>query len=497
MVGMSIGYGLNVQFVDRKEELAALERAYHARSSLAIIYGRRRLGKTLLALEFIKGKYNAYYLFTKEPVADQVRKLARTIGKAIGSRRLEEFGATDFEDLFSEVAEVQSNASKKLVIVLDEFPNVARIGNAMPSVFQKIWDSYLNGSNIMLILTGSSVGMMRSEVLNYSAPLYGRSNAIIMLGQLDFADAILLMPKGLEFEEKLELYFMLGGIPAYYSIINDMLLGSKSTRHTLSEIIRAMLGRGSIFLEEPSILLSEEVSKEERYLSILSLLAEGINKPSEIASKLGIAQGNLQQYLNLLEELGITWKEFPVTEEKKKRSKKGIYRIKDSFSLFYFYALRKVAGELQTGQLDSAIESLERMLNTFYAWKFESFVHEFLIEISKRGKTGFVIEKVGRWWGTTNAKEKGANPIEIDVVALNENTREILFGEAEWKNRKMDIRDYAQLKDKAKAVEWHSGIRKEHYALFSRSGFTEDLKRLAEREGVQLFDLIAIEKALR
>jgi AAA+ ATPase superfamily predicted ATPase len=486
MIGMEGG----TSFVDRTMELAALGDAYSRKSSLVVIYGRRRLGKTSLVKRFMEGRRGVYFLFTKEPEHDQLYRLARAVGKAIGSRRLEDFGASSFEDLFAEIGE--SCKSEKLVLALDEFPYLASQDPTIPSIFQKIWDEYLKGSNVMLVLTGSSVGMMRSEVLSYSAPLYGRATAILHLKQMGFKDVSALMPAGMGFEDRLMLYFMFGGVPAYYAALYQ---GGKAKSYTIERAMEAVLAEGAIFAEEPSVMLSEEVTNDARYLIILSLLAEGVNKPSEIASRLNIAQSNLQKYLTVLEGIGVVEREFPVTEARKSRSKRGIYAISDNFTFFYFYVLRKITADLRAQPAQAAIEAIN-LLGRAAPKRFELLVREVVWSLSGSGSLPFTAFSVGRWWGRNHSKPKGKDEEEIDIMALNPETRDMLVGEAEWRNRKMDISDYMSLKEKAKAVEWNDGDRSVYYALFSKAGFTEGMEKMAKEEGVMLFDLDAIERAL-
>ncbi len=475
-----------MNFVNRESELASLLDAYRSKAAnLVTIYGRRRIGKTALIKKFCEKVNFAYYLCDTAPISEQLRRLSLSIGLAINDKELAEMGVASFEALFYRIARLKMD--KKLVIVFDEFQNLARLDNAIPSIFQRGWDEYLSKSNVMLILAGSSISMMRSEVLSYSAPLYGRSTQIFELKPLRPKYAFMLMPKSMGMKEKLYLYFMLGGVPAYYANLEGAIADYENA--SIDEILLAMVKEGSIFASEPSMLLSEETRNDTKYLQILELIANGVNKPSEIASKIGIAHANLGKYIGVLEYIGIVEKEVPVNLQPLRKSKIGVYRINDNFAYFYFRTLKKALPSKNVQYLHDDLDLLSQS-------RFEYFAKEFLLELSI-DKRIFAITRIGRWWGKDPSKPKGMNQEEIDVVALNEKSKDILFAECKWSNEKVGVEVYEELKRKAKLVQWHNDDRHEHYALFSKSGFTEEMRGIAEKEHVLLFDLEAIEEALQ
>ncbi|MGC8889057.1 MAG: AAA family ATPase, partial [Candidatus Micrarchaeia archaeon] len=108
---------------------------------LVVIYGRRRIGKTALIKKFGEKVNFAYYLCDTAPISEQLRRISLSIGLAINDKELAEMGVASFEALFYRIARLKID--KKLVIVFDEFQNLARLENAIPSIFQRVWDEYL------------------------------------------------------------------------------------------------------------------------------------------------------------------------------------------------------------------------------------------------------------------------------------------------------------------------------------------------------------------
>jgi len=479
-----------MRFVDRKEELSSMNDSYSAKSSnLIVIYGRRRIGKTELIRRFGNEKEArfAYYFCDNTPISEQIKRISYSVGKAIGDDELIEIGAANLEAIFYRIS--KSKIPYKIILALDEFQNLTKLDPSIPSVLQKAWDLYIKGSEkLMLMLSGSSISMMRSEVLNYSAPLYGRSTSIFRIKPLSFEYAMELTPKNADIIDRLYAYFILGGIPAYYAAIASNLKDYDNA--SIEDIVKNMLREGSIFGSEPNLLLSEEVRNDARYMQILELIANGVNKPSEIASKIGVAHGNLGKYIGLLEYIDLVKKELPVTIDALRKSKKGIYSITDNFIDFYFKMLKK---EFE-GRRDPT--AIIKGLDFIAQARFEGMAKDFLVFLSKNGKV-FPIDKIGRWWGADQSRKSGENQEEIDVVAFNTSTNDILFAECKWSARPVGVDVYIELKRKAKLVNWRNSNRKEHFALFSKSGFDYDMKELSKKEGILLFDPEIIEHTLK
>jgi hypothetical protein len=410
-------------------------------------------------------------------------RLVILVGRATNDNELIDIGAAGIEAIFYRIARYKTEA--KLVVALDEFQRLAKLDSAIPSIFQRIWDTYLkNSGNAMLILSGSSISMMRSEALNYSAPLYGRSTSIFHLKPLGFKYAMLLAPKHMDITDRLYMYFIFGGVPAYYTALSDSIKDHESAG--IKEVVAQLLKEGSIFASEPNLLLSEEVRSDTVYMQILELIANGINKPGEIASKVGMAHGNLGKYIGLLEYTGMVEKEMPLLSNQLRKSKTGIYRIKDNFIDFYFRELKRHANDA------NAVEEIASELDLIAQARFEDLARELV-----SGGIAGDYTSSGRWWGADPNRKRGADREEIDVVAVNEKTGDMLFCECKWANAPVGSDLYADLKRKSGLVQWRNDKRNEHFALFSRSGFTADMRSVAKAGNVMLFDLDAIERALR
>lgn len=225
--------------------------------------------------------------------------------------------------------------------------------------------------------------------------------------------------------------------------------------------------------EEPLFLLQNEVTEVGSYFSIIKSIAAGNRKLGNIASNLSVSPTNLSKYLQTLINLDILEREVPVTEENAQKSKKGQYKIKDNFLCFWFHFIYPNKAFIEMEQDEYVFNKIkENFIDNHVSYVYEEVCKEKMWNLNANGKLGLTFNKLGKWW---NNKE------EIDIVGINKDTHEIIFGECKYyTNKKMDVDIYYKLKEKAKQVEWDKENRKEKYILFSITGYTKELQELAK-----------------
>jgi AAA+ ATPase superfamily predicted ATPase len=174
--------------------------------------------------------------------------------------------------------------------------------------------------------------------------------------------------------------------------------------------------------------------------------------------------------------LHIIKRELPITEKNPERSKKNLYKIADPFFRFWFRFVLPNVSKIEEDVERAYDEDIHPFIDQYVSFSFEDVCKEFLVELNRQDGLPFRFTKIGSWWHRDN---------EIDLVALNETTKEILFAECKWQNKRVGIKVYDALKKKSKLVKWNTEERKEYFALFSKAGFTPGLNP----EKVLLFDL--------
>ncbi len=452
------------KFIDRNDELGFLKRKYEEESAqLIIIYGRRRVGKTELTKEFFKGKEHVYFLSSKIAINEQLGQFVASVYEALGDETIRDL-KPDFEIIFKYIAGI----NKRLIVVIDEFPYLIDADKTIVSLFQRIWDLYLAKSNIFFILTGSSIGMMENEVLGYKSPLYGRRTGQWKVEALSFKDLRSFFPQ-YSVEERIRTYSVLGGIPFYLQQFDD-------GRDVSTNIKERILTKGEILYEEPEFLLREELREPKVYFTILKAISYGNSKFGDIMNASGLNKNTLTRYLDILGKLHIIKRELPITEKTPERSKKNLYKIADPFFRFWFRFVLPNVSKIEEDVERAYDEDIHPFIDQYVSFSFEDVCKEFLVELNRQDGLPFRFTKIGSWWHRDN---------EIDLVALNETTKEILFAECKWQNKRVGINVYDALKEKSKLVKWNTEERKEYFALFSKAGFTPGLNP----EKVLLFNL--------
>lgn len=458
-----------MKFKNRQSELDYLEKVYKKPGAgFIVLYGRRRVGKTTLIKEFVSNKPHLYFLADKQLEVELMNRFKLELSQFLSQPELKDLEFKNWDALFNHLVS-NLKKKKKAVLIIDEFQYLARSNPAFPSILQRIWDEKLKPAKIMMILSGSLINMMYSLTLSYKSPLYGRRTGQIKLEPIPFVKYSLFYP-GLAFNKLVELYSITGGVPKY---IESFPAGKDIMGSTRENII----DKGKYLYQEPRFILAEEISEAATYFSILRLIAVGNHKIGEIASALKIPPNMLTKYLEMLQDLGVVERKVPVTERSVEKSKRGRYFIKDNFFRFWFRFILPNQGHLEIENLKPVLEEIRRDFSQHVGLTYEDVCQELLVDFGRRGKIPFPIEKWGRWWSTE---------AEIDLVALNYSTHEILLGECKWRDKPVNVDILGELREKAKFVDWFKGKRKEHYIIFSKSGFVPRLKKLARKEKVIL-----------
>lgn len=455
-----------MEFIDREQELSALEK-FRGKDNpqLIVIYGKRRVGKTELIKHFIKPHPHIYFLAQKVTEHENMKMLGAACGEFFNDDLLVRHGFESWPSMFQYL---RKHLSKKCVLVIDEFPYLAEANKAVSSIFQSGWDEYLKDTPVFLILCGSSIAMMESETLAYKAPLYGRRTGQILLKPFPFS-AINEFYPGLSFTSRIQFYSVTGGNPSYLKQLNS--------RESLDKNIKENILRPEQLLySEVEFILREELREPRNYLAILKAIALSKNKISEITNETGLDKGILHKYLFILEDLQIIRKEIPVTEKHPLKSRKGIYKLQDQFFKFWLKYVLPNKSAIEEGRIDFVMRKIKPDFNLLVSQNYEEVARDIIRQYEPRF---FQISQIGRWWDKNE---------EIDIVALNEEDSNILFGEVKWSNKPIGTNIYFDLKRKSKLVEWHNAKRNEYFCLFSKSGFTDDMITLAKKEHILLIE---------
>ncbi len=232
-------------FINRTQGLQFLENRYtSSRAELIILYGRRRVGKTELLRTFCEDKSHIFFVADLGTEEGQLAEFTRHIS---------EFTSGD-PDLLAPFASWEaafnylvSQTSQRVVVVLDEFTYLIHVNDALPSVFQKLWDTQLQNAQVMLVLCDSYVGMIEQEVLAYRSPAVERRTGQWRLQPLSFWNARKMLVN-FSLDDQFRAYAMLGGVPDYVRQFD-------ARQPLLRTIEERILTLGEFLYDEPRFLL--------------------------------------------------------------------------------------------------------------------------------------------------------------------------------------------------------------------------------------------------
>jgi uncharacterized protein len=459
-------------FINRNAELEQLSHLYGSdRAELFVLYGRRRVGKTELLRAFCVDKPHIFFIATLSSDTEQLATFSQQIYGFSHSEVPAGFTFPSWDAAFQALADFPMQP--RPIIILDEFTYLISGNKAIPSILQKVWDEKLKNTRLMLVLCGSYIGMMETEVLGYQAPLYGRRTASTLLRPLDLPSSSLFFPH-YSHEEQFLAWAVLGGMPYYLRTFND-------NQNNYSNIRQHILDAqtGALF-NEPRLLLMEELREPRNYFSILRAIAQGRTRLNEITQASGVSEVTaVARYLDILQQMRLITRRVPATENQPEKSKKGIYQIDDHFLRFWFRYIQPNQSGLDLGLADAILKQrILPDLDHYVSTAFEEAAIAFTARLAQTGGLTFLPERIGGWWDRDS---------EIDVLAINQTEKAALVGECKWSVNLVGTNILDDLKQKSQVLMKDYGVQKVQFALFARIGFTPALEEKARAEGIKLY----------
>lgn len=453
-------------FYDRKRELTILDDLYaRPKGQLFVLYGRRRVGKTVLLNHWLGTRKHNSLFWTADRTSAGVllRGFSQAIQRFISSGEdiPADFTYGSWELAFQEIARLAQ--SQRLVVVLDEFTYLIEADPSLASVLQRLWDHRLKISNLMLVLTGSHAGMIEREILAYRSPLYNRATSYLHLQPLPFGVLTSFFPSYSP-TERANIYACVGGVPQYLELLDPKNSAETNMRSLLSS---------SMIMDDAAALLRDQLGEPRNYVAIVEAIAAGFTRSSDIAKMSDLQDSSISKYLGVLQNIGIVTREVPAIESRPERSKLGRYRIIDHYLRFYYRFLAPARTNLERGYSEQVWQNIKKHLPEFVGTHiFEELCREWVLWKGDAGKLPFVPRRVGASWG------KGKP--QIDVMAVNEDDHSILLGECKWLNEPMRKNLVVDFLARAKfAIPEPNDRWKVTYAFFSRLGFTDEARAAA------------------
>jgi hypothetical protein len=438
---------MRLPFLNRTDESRRLKAFLGTREGgLAVVYGRRRLGKSRLLSEALARKRAVYYVADDREATLQRAALAEEIGRLIPG-----FSDVTYPGWDELLRRFWAEAPRRAVLAIDEFPSLVTSAPELPSLIQKRIDSAVD-RGVRIVVTGSSQRLMHGLVLDGSAPLFGRAREILRVEPLPAG----WIRQGLSLRGAVaatEAFAVWGGVPRYWELAAEQ----RGLSRAMEQLVFSPLG---VLHDEPRRLLHDDLSDTTQASSILALIGAGSHRLSEIAGRLEKPATSLARPLARLLDLGLVRRDVPFGSSLRD-SKRTAYRLADPFLRFWFRFVEPNRSRLGAGQAARVVREVERELHTHVATVFEDIVRH---SVARARYGDLAWGPAASWWGPGLDR----SPMEIDVVAESEDGSTLLVGEVKWSRRVDWKREEATLRRKAENLALARG-REVQLALWAPS----------------------------
>lgn len=453
----------------RKEELNHLKELYNSSTfEFLVMYGRRRVGKTTILQEFAENTNSIFFPAREKNDALNLEDFSKVIQYHFDKNFIASFQS--WEDTFQYIG---SKADQRIAVIIDEFPYIIEENPSVKSILQHVIDHSWKNKNIFLILCGSSISIMETDVMGRKSPLHDRQTSTLEIKPFDYLESSAFF-QNYSNEDKLIAYGILGGIPRYLEAFNP---DFSIERNIADKIIR----NGAYLHEEPDNLLKAELRETNVYSSILSAIANGKNKIVDIANFIHEDRTKVAKYLLTLQTLRLVEKRIPCGDPE--TSKRSIYVIKDNFFKFWFrYEFTNNSYYAMLGAGEAAKEIMSDISNLM-GDAFEDICREYILRLAKQRKFPFIPYHLGKWWGT--------NPVikaqdDVDLLAIDRTGEKAVFVECKFTSQPMSYDEYEDLMTATKAFP---AIEEKQLWFISKSGYTKSVINQATQDHATLLTL--------
>ncbi len=446
-------------FVGRKKELKQLNAAFNSnKKELGVIYGRRRIGKTKLIDHFIKDKPHIFYQAKEDSSYGNLRSFSYELNKLLSLPL--DFVYSSWQAALDALSDHFKNS--RFILCIDEYPFITKQDKSFSSVIEEYFDR--SDDNLMLLISGSDVSFLKKEIRNKKSPLYKRKTFEMNVQKLPLEEALHFFD-GVDKETACSYLSIMSTFPYYLSAIN--------TKNTFEEEIkRLVINEYGPFFNLPENVLSKS-NKPDIYNAILFAIANRKTNISDISMFIKEETGKVSKYLTTLLDSEVVGKRTTFNGNKKN----NYYVITDPLLKFWYKVVYPNQGRIITNP-EMIFDEIRVDLKQAIEFGFEDISLLFLNKLNRTGKLGHIYPEIQKFKADNTRLGRS---VEIDGLA--EQDGHLLVVECKYRKDKFTLDMFKHLKESDSI--FNKNLIREYY-LFSKAGFTEELK---ESEHIHLIDL--------
>ena len=449
-------------FKGRYKELNELNKRYNGtRKEFGVVYGRRRIGKSVLLGEFIDGKKGLFFQAKKNNSYGNLASFSYELNKLLNQPK--GFVYSSWEEAFDVISELSKE--QRFVLIIDEYPYIVEQESSFPSILQEFIDRA--NENLFLIISGSDVSLLKKEIKDHASPLYKRRTFEMAIAKMPHNEAIEFLSQ-YDNETKCNYLALMSTYPYYLAAIDCNL--------TFEENIKNLLfNQYGSFFTLPDQLLSNSTKVQDVYNAILNAIAHRRTTNKEIADYIHEEEAKVSKYLSTLLESELVIK----CETFMGNKKTNYYKIGDPLLKFWYYFIFENQERIKVnGQ--KVFEELKEKIYQFISYGFEDVCKLYLTQLNINGELEDVFPEI-----QTYRVEKSMLGRSIEVDGLSKVNNKLMVVECKYRKTKFDLYMLEHLIESA--LVFPDKLERCYY-IFSKSGFTEEVKSY-DKQNIHMYEL--------
>lgn len=441
--------------VIRHTELKKLEQQYEKNGNqFVVLYGREGCDKEALIRIFCKGKKFFYYRARKASAQEQCMQFGNEIEKQYDLS----LAKYQYSEFFNRI---RSGDASKLVVIIDEFQNIAKRDEEFFKAVLKLKAKKLYPGPVMIVLASSSVAWVEQELEELLGDGTKKVDSMIKLDDLKFIDMVRSYPE-YSVSDCVKAYGILGGVSSYMNRWN-------SKKDIRSNICKHILSPNGFLFEEAERFIGSELRELAIYDTILAAIAAGYRKLNDLFNQTGFSRAKISVYMKNLAAFEVVEKVSSFETGGWENAQKGIYQIRSNYVNFWFRFVYPHLSDLYMMTPEKFYDTyIEKELDDYMNRYFVQVCMEYLELLNMVEKLPIRIHKAGTWVGKTG---------NIDIIA-QDSARNNLIGLCNWSRPQLTYKMCEKLFDTMKKAK----LKSDHYYLFSAKSFDEELLAKAKED---------------